>query len=77
MIKVIYKCDRCNRKKELKSNPKEDSKEVFDVHIYHHGDRSCYTTPMVKTQLCPECELELEKWLHGKKSNNRADNNTL
>ena len=65
MIQIMFTCDRCNRKKELNGNTKEDFKEIYDVHIYHHGDRSCYTIPMIKTQLCPECKNELEKWLCG------------
>lgn len=63
MIQIMFTCDRCNRKKELKGNTKEDSKEIYNAFIYHHGDRIAYTTPMVKVQLCPECEIELEKWL--------------
>lgn len=66
MIQIMFTCDRCRRKKELNGNTKEDFKEIFDAVIYHHGDRSCYTMPMIKKQLCPECELELEKWLGGK-----------
>lgn len=65
MIQIMFTCDRCNRKRELKGNTKEDSKEVYDVSIYHHGDRSSYMIPMIKRQLCPECEIELEKWLNG------------
>ena len=65
MIQKMFTCDRCNRKKELKGNTKEDSKEVYNVIVYHHGDRILYTKPQITKQLCRECEIELEKWMEG------------